>query len=345
MTARETRAASATDIAGILAELRRSQDATARETRLGAAAGSVATLNFVVYIDEAHHRPWVMERAAMIAEKHPSRLVVLDASDASGEATVATDSRENAGTTIASERVRLAVGDMDPELIRGLAHDLTVPDVPNVLWWTSSTLLGNRVFPRLSELAGSVVVDSSGSVAGTETIGELGSFASRFPHVSLRDLAFMRLAPWQDMIAQFFDDPALREDLFEIDRLEIDAGSEAEALYLAGWLGSRLSWEPRDAATFRTKRGDVRYHYVAKGEQRRMLRVMLATPGSEYTAEVSADDEFVICCGVTGARAKTPWCVPLQNVDNASLIERAIFTRSTDEIFESSLNTVREMLR
>ena len=85
-----------------------------------------------------------------------------------------------------------------------------------------------------------MLLDSSGKVRGEEAIRELGEFLTRFPGVALQDLAFLRLAPWQDMIAQFFDDPALREDLFSLTALEIESGSAAEALYLAGWLGSRL---------------------------------------------------------------------------------------------------------
>jgi len=64
----------------------------------------------------------------------------------------------------------------------------------------------------------------------------------------LRDLAWMRLRPWQDMIANFFDDPALLGELFSIRRLHIASGSDSEAFYLAGWLASRLDWQ-RPAAT------------------------------------------------------------------------------------------------
>ena len=57
--------------------------------------------------------------------------------------------------------------------------------------------------------------------------------------VSLRDLAWMRLHPWQDIIAHFFDDPALREELFSIrerhDRLGLRCRSA---------LPRRLAGEP-----------------------------------------------------------------------------------------------------
>jgi hypothetical protein len=38
------------------------------------------------------------------------------------------------------------------------------------------------------------------------------------------------------------------------------------------------------------------------------------------------------------------FCMPLQNVDNALLIERAILTGNRDQIFETSLITVRDLI-
>ena len=41
------------------------------------------------------------------------------------------------------------------------------------------------------------------------------------------------------MIARFFDDPALREELYSLRSVRIVSGSDAEALYLGGWFASR----------------------------------------------------------------------------------------------------------
>ena len=191
-----------------------------------------------------------------------------------------------------------------------------------------------------------MLVDSSGKARGQETIAELGEFIARFTNVRLQDLAFMRLAPWQDMIAQFFDDPALREDLFSIDALEIESGSEAEALYLAGWLGSRLSWEPLGRNAFRDRHGhEIPFRHEIKGDQRRVLSVVLRAGDSTYRACISEDDSNVACLYVHGAKAKPLWCVPLQNIQNTTLIERAILENMRDDIFETSLLTVRDLLR
>jgi glucose-6-phosphate dehydrogenase assembly protein OpcA len=330
------------DISPILEELRRIRKSTSGTSH--GLAPRVATLNFVVFVDDPSHREWVLERAMRVADKHPCRLIVLDSTRSGGGVDVATSTRESGGATTINERVDIAVGDVGHASIHSLVQELSVHDIPTILWWSGARLLQSRTFGGLTEQASNVLVDSSGMARGAETIRELGEFLSRFPNVTLHDLAFMRLAPWQDMIAQFFDEPALREDLFSLTSLDIESGSEAEALYLAGWLASRLSWQPAGHENFRSRDGrSIPFSRTTKGDKRRVRRVTLTSTGSTYIAEIS-DDEQVVELRVEGQRAKAPWFVPLQNIDNTSLIERAILENKRDQIFETSLLTVREIL-
>ena len=147
------------------------------------------------------------------------------------------------------------------------------------------------------------------------------------------------------MIARFFDDPTLREELYSVRSLQIVSGSDAEALYLAGWLGSRLSWEIAERDAFRDRRGRaIPFTKITKGDQRRVRSVVLRAAESTYRAELCDADEHVVSLSVTGARAKPVRLVPLQNIGNTSLIERAILENARDQIFEISLLTVRELL-
>lgn len=334
---------SVTNIGKVLAQLRRTRTVAA-EGEIGSSA-RVATMNFIVFVDDADHRPWVLERAQRIVDKHPSRLIVLDSTTASGGVDVSTTARQTSAGTVVNERVDVSVGDIDHAAIRSITQELTAPDVPTALWWSGARLLQSRTFQGLAELASDVLVDSSGKSRDEETIRELGEFLSRFPGVALRDLAFMRLLPWQDMIAQFFDDPALRDDLFSLTSLRIESGSDAEALYLGGWLASRLSWEVDGRNAFRTRDGrHIPFECIAGGDQRRVISVRLTSTDSTYLAAISDSDAGVACLSVSGAKAKTPWCVPLQSIDNTSLIERAILQSGTDQVFETSLLTVRDLL-
>ena len=338
-----THSDSVTDTSAILRQLRDSRREAAAEG--SGASARIATMNFVVFVDDPAHREWVLERLERVVQKHPSRTIVLDSTDATRGVDVATNVRESDGTTVINERIDVGVKPLDHATIISLTQELTVPEIPIVLWWSGARFLASRTFSGLAQQAATVLVDSSGKVRGEETIRELGEFLTRFPNVRLQDLAFMRLAPWQDMIAQFFDDPSLREDLFSIHTLAIASGSDAEALYLAGWLGSRLSWEIARHDAFRDRNGQpIPFRKIDEGGQRRVVSVVLEAGNSRYEAALSDADPNVGCCTVTGERAKPQWCVPLQNIENTALIERAILENARDQIFETSLLAVRDLI-
>ncbi|GAC1348847.1 MAG: hypothetical protein NVSMB19_01010 [Vulcanimicrobiaceae bacterium] len=342
----ETHVGSVADIAAVRERLRASRVAIASgATEATAAATQVATMNFVVFIDDPQRRDWVLERATIVAEKRPSRFIVLDSTDATTGIDVAATTRERGGTTVVNERVDIGVNALAYDAIVSLVQELAVPDIPTVVWWTGVKLLASRTFSGLAAMATTVLVDSSGQARDEETLRELCTFAERFPKTMLHDLAFMRLMPWQDIIAQFFDDPALREDLFSLIGLAIESGSDAEAIYLAGWLGSRLSWEVSARDAFTDRRGTaIAFAARTKGERRRVHSVELRAHASTYRAELSADDASVVCLSVAGAHAQRLGCVPLHDIENIALIERAILENARDPIFETSLDTVRALL-
>ena len=141
------------------------------------------------------------------------------------------------------------------------------------------------------------------------------------------------------MIAQFFDDDAARGDLSSIKRLEIDSGSEAEAFYLAAWLAVRLGWRQLDSTRgFQSPSGTpIAFTHRVRGDRRRVLRIAITTNASQYNAEVTDDDATVVSLSVKGAHPRSRWLVPLQRIDNLSLIERAILTPSIDMAFCDAL--------
>jgi glucose-6-phosphate dehydrogenase assembly protein OpcA len=321
----------------ILAELERTRCASPAE-----AVANAATMNFVVWVDDPSYEPWVLERAGKVSEKYPCRLLVLHATDASGKTSAHCVARE--GSNVFTERLDLAVGSMEPGSIRTLVEELTIPMVPTVLWWAGRQLVDHRVLNELLPLATKIVVDSSGATSDGTTLRQLPAVHNTYSDLALQDLAWMRLAPWREMIAQFFDDDQLRALLIAPDFLEIDAGSDAESAYLAGWVASRLGWSITSPEEFTTRDGGrIRFVHTLEGEPRRVKRVSLEAGGSRCTAEVS-DDLSVVELNVSGATQRGPWFVPLRNISNLDLLERFILTTSTDEIFEAALRCAGEIV-
>jgi len=335
--------ASITDVEAIKSELSRARREFEEHDK--GVRVATTTMNFVVFINDTEHRAWILDRVKKIADKHPSRTIILDANADRTGADVFVSSLDEAGSTIHGERIELGVPDIDPVTLRNVVAALRVPGIETHLLWSAIRLTESARFKELIEIADSIVVDSSAAVRDESTVGELAKFFAQYRHIPMRDLAWERLAPWRDMVARFFDDRGLREELFSIRKVAVASGSDAEALYLGGWLGSRLGWKPDPPCGFRDrKEARIEFATTREGQPRRLSSITLETPTSQYVAALTSDATTVEL-RVTGGRAHPPSIAPLAAIDTASLIERAILAGTTDEIFETALRTVGEILK
>lgn len=313
------------------------------QTARSQAGGSAAiTMNLVVYVDDESLQSRADERAAHLADKYPARIIVLHTDEEPVKVSSAVR-KSGDGSLVNAERIELGIADLSPQAICSAVNTLRVPDAPNILWWTSETVANDILFEDLITMMDTVIVDSSGAATEDFAIRELCEFFQQNRRYRLRDLAYMRLSPWQDMVAQFFDDSHFLEQLRKIERLEITAGSVAEAYYLVGWLASRLNWTPCG----RLQLCDERERPIAvslrhDGDPRRVIRIALGTDDTEFTAELS-DTPDTVCLSVTGPQAGPPRCAPLHDIDNMSLLEKAFLLSNHDDVFEASLGVLHHL--
>jgi glucose-6-phosphate dehydrogenase assembly protein OpcA len=309
-------------------------------------AVSTSTLNFIVWIDDPQRRAWILERAGMLAEKHPSFTLILDnTAECGARATVTSSAREHPEATVRGERVDIDVSCLDAPAVGAYVAALCTAGVPTLLWWSGMKVESRPIFEALLPSADTLLVDSSGSVTDERGIASLVRFHRENPRVVIRDLAWLRLLPWRDMIANFFDEPSLARDLFGIRRLSIASGSAAEALYLAGWMGSALGWRATGVNAF-TDFDDntIRFVREQRGAIRRVQSVRLETETTAYRGEVTDDDDKLVRVWVEGQHASDPRLYPLQAIDNASLLERAVLETGADELFETALGIIGTIL-
>jgi len=307
---------------------------------------SASTLNFVVWIDDAARRDWILERAAKLAEKHPSLMLVLDNTGTRGGSAAVTTAPREAEThfTVQGERVDIDVTGLDATAIAGFVTALAQTSVPTVLWWSGFRPDRRASFDALLQLAAMLIVDSSGPTGDDSALHRLIAFHRERPDVLVRDLAWLRLRSWQDMIATFFDNPALLDELYAIRKLRITSGSDSEALYLGGWLASRLGWNATGRDTFADRNGkEISFVHAREGEKRRVQSICLDSETSWYHGEVTGDPD-VVSIWVEGEHAREARLFPLHLIDTASLIERAILEDGVDELFEIALAAVGTLL-
>ncbi|GAC1422888.1 MAG: hypothetical protein NVSMB5_16550 [Candidatus Velthaea sp.] len=322
-------------------------DLEAIRSELAVGGLTTTTINFIAYFNQCEHHDWVHDATAKISAKHPSRTIVLDAtSEECGVGTPPADPEALAHSTVQGQRVVVGCNGMPPVDLHENVASFLMPDVPTVLWWTDNCMSTSSTFSTLIEIADALVVNSSGNECDAAMIAKLAAFVEDRPAVSVRDLAWMRLRPWQDVIARFFDDPELRKELFTIRSVRISAGSDAEALYLGGWLATRLGWTACGRREFCDRAGGrIPFEFVREGAARRIQSVEVTTEASRYTAAVSEGDPDVLVLTSSGAGNRPERVAAIVAIDNASLLERAILEPEADEIFETALRMVGQLLR
>ncbi|MGH7684547.1 MAG: glucose-6-phosphate dehydrogenase assembly protein OpcA, partial [Vulcanimicrobiaceae bacterium] len=159
-----------------------------REARGG--TPSTATINFVVYVENERYRDWVFERAQGIADKHPSRMIVLDAVKGEhGVRIVGGDAEKKGGPVIFRERVDLGVDGVRAANRVHFVESLLVKDLPTVVWWAADRLFESNTFKALLPIVQHVILDSSGTGKEPHALQEFAKFFSEHKAAALDDLA------------------------------------------------------------------------------------------------------------------------------------------------------------
>ena len=171
---------------------------------------------------------------AGLAERHPSRTIVLvpdsDADDAL-EATVEVDRfPAGGGREIAVETIRLRLCGERAAAPASVVQPLLLPDLPVFLRWRGVPPFGAGPFEQLIDVVDRLIVDS------TEWPGLPGPYAQLaeiFDRVVVSDIAWARTSRWRPQLA------SLWPGIADVRSIEVE-GTEAQATLLAGWLRSRL---------------------------------------------------------------------------------------------------------
>jgi glucose-6-phosphate dehydrogenase assembly protein OpcA len=293
---------------------------------------SVATMTVVVFVENEAIGELARQRIQMLASKHPSRVMILDATQA-----------ENSYRVEGCDWIELGVKGSSPELLRSAVGMLRLTEAPVVLLWIARGIGSDARFEALCEDAQTIVYNSSLLDVGREALCELVEFVEARPSLPLSDIAYLRLGPWQECVAAFFDGAASAE-LRDLERVEVGCGSDPEAFYLVGWLASRLQWTPTAPDALISRNGKrVVFKIVREGEPRRVVRVALHSSQSSFVAQIDKNEEMILL-SVTGAAKHGTQYRAVHNPGIAALVERAILWGQNDRAFHDSLAAAGEIL-
>lgn len=166
------------------------------------------------------------------------------------------------GQKICSERITLrATGNACARSASAIEAFL-VPEIPTALVWLGRVHVDDPVFQDLANDAHRIILDSMyTSLASLLHVVSWARTQANAPEIS--DMAWTRLASWQEMTARFFDNPDTRHLASKITKITLMQASESgarlgpEPALLLGWLATRLDWKTsRLGGKVRFKRPD-----------------------------------------------------------------------------------------
>jgi glucose-6-phosphate dehydrogenase assembly protein OpcA len=209
-------------------------------------------LNLVVIVD-ADHRVEVEKRLRRAGRLQPSRLVVCVLQEGSrgiiARAGVGVDDAHNlpGHIALAYERVEITVGPRHLSTLDSIVDVLLVPDLATLVWAPQGH---NDGVDALRRLAQAVLIDSQD---GPDAVTSLAHATELARDAYVIDLAWLRSTPWRERLAALFDPADRRPDLDAIAGVTVRhrEDSLAAALLFAGWLCSRLQWQPSRLAGIR----------------------------------------------------------------------------------------------
>ena len=319
-------------------------------------------LNLVVGAGPGRAAQHATEIVARLTARHPNRAIVVNAAPAAEEELLDAWVQAHCQVPgpgrpqVCCEQITIEARGRAVSRVPGTVLPLLVPDVPVVLWWPRGEPFDDPLFTRLSAFADRVIVDTATFGAPDAGLARLAGLLGGDTAIS--DLSWGRLTPWRELIAQFFDAPALLPHLAEIVRVSVEyeawpgeARDRTQALLLAGWLASRLGWRlagaPTDqdgVTTLRMARAsgaeivvELRPAEPKDDALDRLATFSLDCPRAQFYVGRDESPDAAVARSQIEGMAPLQRVVRLERLDEADLIAEELRLLGRDRAFEGAL--------
>lgn len=200
-------------------------------------------LNLIVVVD----REWkgeIANRLERVGRYHASRTILCAVEDGrqtlDALAVMRYDPSPGGTLSVMHEQVEIDLGPSHLARLDTIVDPVKMTDLTTLLWAPHGHPEAVAALAGMYDVILLDTDDDEEASAGLAQAAELQEAAY------VVDLAWLRTTPWRERLAASFDLPARRGALDSMRQLAIRhrPSSEASAVLLAGWLASRLSWQP-----------------------------------------------------------------------------------------------------
>lgn len=292
------------------------------------------TMNLVVIVPGGALDRWgpIVD---VVLQEVPARAVVVgldpDGKDAL-EASVSAVCTPGSGTIVCSERVTLQIGGALCARVASCVDAVCASDVHTTLVWPGRVRVEDPAFAPLARSSYRVVLEASnGPIA---TLGNVLRWAQARPageRPGVAELAWTRLAPWQEFCARMFDDERARPLANAVTRVRLvqalPAGATlgTEGALMLGWLGTRLGWR---ASSLAGKLRLLRRDEVPIQAQLQAGTSAAAPRGALLAVEIEAARGAVVVRGevARGADSAGTWRLEITTAGETQSVEQHVRT-------------------
>src|SRR6266496_112209 len=215
--------------------------------------------NLMIFVPTRANLEEINATLVELSSVHPCRALVVaierDAAEHDIEMYVSSFCRgaiESKTKELCCEEVTLVAGGKFVEELPSATLPLLVPDLPVFLWWHDDFSLHDSVFEQLSRGADRLIIDSLSFLS--EDLYAVAQLSANADHkrLGISDINWERLTSWRALLASFYDVAQYRPALEALSKIEVDYLSPEtstdviapQAILIAGWLASRLGWQP-----------------------------------------------------------------------------------------------------
>jgi glucose-6-phosphate dehydrogenase assembly protein OpcA len=218
------------------------------------ARARACTMNLVVVAPTPERATGWLPVVDEVLQALPARAIVVgldpDGQDSLEAGTSAICTPGDSGSPIVcSERVTLVAHGAVCARLPSCVSALCSADVPTTLVWLGRVHTDDPAFEPLARDASRIVLDASeGSLGSLASVVYWARARADRDRPGVADLAWTRLAAWQEMSARFFDEPRLRTLARQVPRVTLAQASPRgtppgpEATLMLGWLATSLGW-------------------------------------------------------------------------------------------------------
>lgn len=215
------------------------------------------TLNLIAVADHEDIARMITSTVSQLSDFLPSRTIIfVTAPDAQLSSTWHVEVCLNEGETkggppVHFETITITVDPKMSGYLASLVSPLLISELPTFLWWPTGDFVGNALFNDIVGIVDRLIVDSARLGNDARAVAQMRTLLDDHDDPRLGDFTWIRLEPWRQLIAQFFDPKEVQPCLHSLAQVNIayaehrrDSGSGfAAALLIVGWLASRLDWQ------------------------------------------------------------------------------------------------------